>query len=221
MSTPAENPQGPLPRPFPGDIDPTQSMELVWQGQRGDRGAVNDLFTRYIPRLTRILRYRIPPSLRTKVDPEDVLQETLIVATRRLGDLEIRSQKSILQWLAKIAEYEINNRLEYLQADKRSAAHEEPLRVQDDSADFGTIVPSLDPTPSQFYARDEMDEIVNRELRTLEPPEYREAILMRDYYDADWETMRTNLQRPSIEAVQDLYQRAHRRWKERIAKYLA
>jgi hypothetical protein len=47
------------------------------------------------------------------------------------------------------------------------------------------------------------------------------VILLRDYYEADWERIRTILGRPSVEAVQDLYHRAQKRLRERISKYLA
>lgn len=207
--------------PFPDGMDPTQSMELVWQGQRGNAGAVNELFTRYIPRLRRILCIKITAAQRAAVDPEDVLQETLIVASRRLNELELRTPASILQWLSKIADYEIKNRLEYLHAEKRDPARELRMRSDSDSEDqLGVVVPSEDPTPSQTFARSEMQQLVDLHLSQLEPADYREVILLRDHYEADWETIRSTLGRPSIEAVQDLYKRAEKKLRERIAKFL-
>jgi len=207
--------------PLPGGIDPTQSMELVWQGQKSNAGAVNELFTRYIPRLRRILCIKITAAQRTAVDPEDVLQETLIVATRRLNELEVRTPASILQWLSKIADYEIKNRLEYLHAEKRDPAREQRVRTDCESEDLtGVIVQSGDPTPSQSFARSEMEDLIDLHVKQLEPADYREVILLRDYYEADWERIRTILGRPSVEAVQDLYHRAQKRLRERISKFL-
>jgi len=217
MSGPGEKGEVPLP----GGIDPTQSMELVWQGQRGNAGAVNELFTRYIPRLRRILCIKITATQRVAVDPEDVLQETLIVATRRLNELEVRTPASILQWLSKIADYEIKNRLEYLHAQKRDSARELRVRSDSESEDLtGVVVPSEDPTPSQTFARSEMEELIDLHVKQLEPADYREVILLRDYYEADWERIRCILDRPSIEAVQDLYHRAQKKLRERIAKFI-
>jgi DNA-directed RNA polymerase specialized sigma24 family protein len=207
--------------PFPDGADPTHSMELVWQGQAGNAGAVNELFTRYIPRLRRILFIKISSAQRAAVDPEDVLQETLIVASRRLNELELRTPSSILQWLSKIADYEIKNRLEYLTAQKRDPRRELRMRSDSDSEDqIGVVVPSEDPTPSQSFARSEMEDLLDLHLKQLEPADYREVILLRDYYEADWEKIRSILDRPSIEAVQDLYKRAEKKLRERIAKFL-
>ena len=218
MSGPSENKGN---ASFPEGIDPTHSMELVWQGQRGNAGAVNELFTRYIPRLRRILCIKISAAQRAAVDPEDVLQETLIVASRRLNELELRTPSSILQWLSKIADYEIRNRLEYLHAEKRDPARELRMRSDGDSEDqFGVVVPSEDPTPSQSFARSEMEDLVDLHLNQLEPADYREVILLRDYYEADWEKIRSILGRPTVEAVQDLYKRAEKKLRERIAKFL-
>jgi len=208
--------------PLPDGFDPTQSMELVWQGQRGDTGAVNELFERYIPRLRRILGIKITTAQRAAgVEPEDVLQETMIVANRRLGELEVRTPTSILQWLSKIADYEIKNRLEYLHAEKRDPAREQRMRSDCESEDqLGVVVPSEDPTPSQTFARSEMEALLDLHVKQLEPPDYREVILLRDYYEADWERVRATLGRPSVEAVQDLYHRAQKRLRERISKFL-
>jgi len=208
--------------PLPGDIDPTRSMELVWQGQRGDKGAVNELFERYRPRLKRIVAIKITPAQRAAgVDPEDVTQESMMVANRKLPDFEASTPTSILQWLSKIADYEIRNQLEYLHAQKRDPAREQHMRSDCDSEDrTGVVVPSADPTPSQQFARSELNEIYDQQLQQLEPPDYREVILLRDIYEADWETVRVTLRRPSIEAVQDLYKRATKRMDERMSKFL-
>lgn len=206
------------PEPPPDDHDPTRSMELVWQAQRGDAEAVNELFTRYIPRLRRFLNVRILVSQRAEVDPDDVLQETLIVATRRLPGLELRDPSSIIQWLCRIADFRIKSRLEYVRAERRNPAKERRLGL--DSEDGGLRVPAPDPTPSEEFARSEMEHLIDQHLQQLEPEDYREVILQRDVCDADWETIRVLLKRPTIEAVQDLYRRAHKRLEERMSRFL-
>jgi len=198
-------------------------MELVWKGQRGDPAAINELFTRYIPRMRRVLRIKIRDWQRSRIDPEDILQETLLLATRKLGELEVRTHSSILHWLATLADGQIRDRIRYLSAEKRDMRREQRIRLSDDSGEessSGVIVPFPGPTPSQYFERSELEHLIDAKLEELEPPEYREVVLMRDYYESDWETIRVTLGRPSVGAVQDLYQRAHTRLREHVHRAL-
>ncbi len=224
MTPPDPPATGPADEPssVEGFVDPTRSMELLWQGQKGDAEAVNELFTRYMPRMRRVLRIKISASLRSRIDPEDVLQESMMIAARKLSELEVRTPSSIMHWLAKIADYQIKNKLDYLRAEKRDAGRERRLKTDDgsDSSATGVVVPFRGPTPSQFLQRTELEELIDSHLEELQPPDYREVILMRDYYESEWEAIRTALDRPTIEATQDLYHRAHKRLREKMRNYL-
>lgn len=203
-------------------FDPTRSMELVWRGQKGDADAVNELLGRYVPRMLRVIRIKIPSGMRRLIEPEDVLQETLLVASRKLGELEIRTPSSILSWMARIAELQIKSQIEYHSAQKRDPRREQPLgKDGNDSLDGpGVIVPHRGPSVSQFLAHNELEARVDREIQALEPPEYREVIVMRDFLETDWETIRKHFHRPNERAARDLYERAKRRLRERLAKYV-
>jgi len=204
----------------PPEFDPTRSMELAWQGQSGDAAAVNELFKRYIPRMERVVRIKVG-SWRTRIDPDDVLQETLLVATRRFHELDVRTPSSIYQWLAKIAEYTLKDRLAHDGAQKRDPARERRVRTNEDSSvstDSTIVVVSTEPTPSQELSRKELEEQVDACVEALEPPDYREVILMADYYECDWETIRLKLVRPSVQAVKELHKRATERLREGLRR---
>jgi DNA-directed RNA polymerase specialized sigma24 family protein len=79
------------------------------------------------------------------------------------------------------------------------------------------VVASAGPTPSEILERKELDQHVDRYVESLEPPDFRAVIVMRDYQEADWEEIRRELGRPSIAAVKDLHQRARKRLAERLA----
>jgi len=213
----ADDPQAPGTSP---DFDPTQSMELAWRGQGGDAGAVNELFTRYIPRMRRVVNIKVG-SLRTLVDPEEVLQLTLIAANQRLPSLEVRTPSSIYQWLAKIAENTIKDRVEYARAQKRDPARERRIRTVEDSSDSTDstiVVPSTEPTASQELSLKELEQQRDACLARIEPPDYREVILMADFYESDWETIRAKLGRSSVQAVRELHKRATERLRELLTK---
>lgn len=203
-------------------FDPTRSMELVWKGQKGDADAINELLRRYDSRMLRVIRIKIPSGMRRLVEPEDVLQETLLVASRKLGELEIRTPSSILSWMARIAELQIKSQLEYHSAQKRDPRREQPLgKDSSDSLDGpGVVVPHRGPSVSQFLAHNELEARIDREIQALEPPEYREVIVMRDFLETDWDTIQRHFRRPNERAARDLYERARRRLRERLARYV-
>ena len=100
-------------------VDLTKSVELVLRYKDGDQEALDELFNRYWPRLRRVIRIRMGPELRQIVDADDLVQDTLLIEMRKLGDLELRTPASIMQWLSRIAEYQIKNKLSYLKAQRR------------------------------------------------------------------------------------------------------
>ena len=81
----------------------THSMRLVRQLRHGDRAAMNELLERYGPRMERVIRVKLHAQLRRHIDPEDIVQEVLLIASQKVGDIELRTDASILQWLSKIA----------------------------------------------------------------------------------------------------------------------
>ncbi len=203
----------------PGELpELSKTVELVREFRRGDTSALNELFRRYQPRLRRVIRIRMGARLRQYLDPEDILQETCLVALEKLSDFEMRNQASVMQWLTKIAEFQIKNKVSYLRAQKRDPERERRLRESDPASESssGVVVPHTDPSPSQITLRSELEEIIDGCVETLEPDDYREVILMRDYFGAEWEAIRRHLNRPTADAVRELHRRAHEKLLEKL-----
>ena len=215
----ADDPAGDS-RPSPLEIpELSRSIELVQLVQQGDQHALDELFERYKPRLLRIIRVKLGPRLQRHLDEDDILQEVFLIALRKMREFELRSHAGILQWLARIAENQISNRLEYYEAEKRDAGREQPL-ARDTGTTRGIHLAASELSPSQKAVRSEFEELIDAQVQGLDPPEYRDVILHRDYYQEEWDEVRSNLGRPSVEAVQELYRRAHRRLRERMQKHL-
>ena len=70
-------------------VDRSQTMDLVEQAKQGDETAANDLFRRYYDRVRRHAHRRVGDKLRRDVDSQDIAQESLIVANRKLPQFEI------------------------------------------------------------------------------------------------------------------------------------
>jgi RNA polymerase sigma-70 factor (ECF subfamily) len=60
--------------------------ELLERVRIGDPSALQELFDRHRDRLKRMVRIHIDPRLRRRLDPSDVVQETLADAWKNLAD---------------------------------------------------------------------------------------------------------------------------------------
>lgn len=106
-------------------------------------------------------------ALARRVAPEDILQETLLEATRKLGSFEARGRSSFYAWLVAIARFKIAEAERALLAQKR--AREEPL-VRD-PAQSGT-------SPSLSAMRVEHAELLRAAIADL-PEAQAQAIRLR------------------------------------------
>ena len=60
-----------------------QEPELISKAKSGDRSAFDQIFRDTQDRIVNFIRSLMGPSLRQRVDPEDILQETFLRAYRR------------------------------------------------------------------------------------------------------------------------------------------
>ena len=65
---------------------PDEDADLIRRAAEGDSGAMAALFTRHRDRLERVVSLRLDPRLRGRIDPADVLQETYLEVSRRIGE---------------------------------------------------------------------------------------------------------------------------------------
>jgi RNA polymerase sigma-70 factor (ECF subfamily) len=76
----------------PLDDRPTVStLALVQAAQGGDRDALEHLYARYLPRLRRWARGRLPSRARGAMDTEDVVQDAMTRTFGRLPELDARA----------------------------------------------------------------------------------------------------------------------------------
>src|SRR5580765_5578382 len=90
-------------------IDSSFEQLIVVKSQMGDRAALEELYTRYNPRLGYYLRRMLAPA-----DAADVQQEVWLAVLRRLARL--REPRAFAVWLYRVARSKAMNRI----ADRRS-----------------------------------------------------------------------------------------------------
>jgi RNA polymerase sigma-70 factor (ECF subfamily) len=79
--------------------DPESSFVLVLRARAGDAGALEELCTRYLPRLWRWAHGRLPPWARGSLDTQDLVQDTLAQVVQRLPDFEPRHEAAFQAYL--------------------------------------------------------------------------------------------------------------------------
>jgi RNA polymerase sigma-70 factor (ECF subfamily) len=84
-------------------VEPGQITFLIQRASGGDREAFDELVAPFSERLLKRIRQRMGPGLGRKVEPEDVLQETLFRAFRSIGHFRWQGQNSFQAWLEGIA----------------------------------------------------------------------------------------------------------------------
>lgn len=116
---------GHSPATQPRDDD---TAHLVRSALDGDRAALERLFSRHRGRLVSWLGVVAPPNLARRVTADDLTQETLLEAARRLDRFEPRGPASFYAWLVGIARHKLMEAERAQRADKR--AREAPLEVE-------------------------------------------------------------------------------------------
>lgn len=82
------------------DLD--SSLDLLRRLQAGDESALDQLIERYRPRLVRWASGRLPPYARDLAETQDLVQDTLVRAFRKIGTIEIRGEGALQAYLRQV-----------------------------------------------------------------------------------------------------------------------
>jgi RNA polymerase sigma-70 factor (ECF subfamily) len=114
MASPRDGPQ--LRNPGAAEVS---SAELIRDARAGDRQALDHLCTRYLPRLRRWARGRLPAWARDRFDTDDLVQETLVRSLGQLGTFEARGEGALQAYMRQAL-------LNGVRDEVRRAAHRPP-----------------------------------------------------------------------------------------------
>jgi RNA polymerase sigma-70 factor (ECF subfamily) len=159
--------------------DSEATKQLLDRVQAGDRAAFGELFERHRRRLRKAVRWRLDRRLCKRVDESDIVQETQLVAFRRLGDYLARQPMPFGLWLRKTAQERISNhRRAHVDTSQRTVTREQPLPNQ---SSMLIAAPFVDrgPSPSQCYTAQEYRRLVGQAVDELSEQD-REILLMRN-----------------------------------------
>lgn len=146
---------------------------MLKQARTGSPEALNLLYERCAGRVLAFIRLRLGKDLRARLESRDILQATLLKSLEHLDDLEGSDTRSLMAWLARIAEHEIRDCADFHHRQRRDAARELP--VDDDAP-----LPALTRSALSRILLDERAAQLEAALESLSP-DHREVILLRKF----------------------------------------
>ncbi len=163
-------------------VQPRDTEWLIEQASRGNSSARQQLLLRHRDRLRRMVAVRLDRRLAARVDPSDVVQETLAAAARKLPAYLRQRPLPFYPWLRAIAwERLVKVHQQHLKAQKRSVTREEPQLpgLPDESAlELARRLIDSGTSPSVFLERQELRGRVRLALARLRLQD-REILVMR------------------------------------------
>jgi RNA polymerase sigma-70 factor (ECF subfamily) len=164
------------------DSQGPEDSELIQRAAHGDQSALGRLFNRHSERLRRMISVRLDPALAARVDPSDVVQESLMEATRKLSDYCSKPSIPFYPWLRKIAwERLVHMHTRHLAAQRRSVRREAAMEVRLSDASALALVDRFtasQTSPSRGVVRKELQRRVRNALEQLETSD-REILVLR------------------------------------------
>jgi RNA polymerase sigma-70 factor (ECF subfamily) len=162
-----------------------ETRELLQRAREGSPEALNLLYERCAGRLLAFIRLRLGKDLRSRLESRDILQTTLLKSLEHLEDLKGNQTRSLMAWLARIAEHEIRDGADFHHRQRRDAARELPL---DDDAPL----PALTRSALSRVILDERATRLEAALETLSA-DHREVILLRKFEELSFSEIGTRL----------------------------
>jgi RNA polymerase sigma-70 factor (ECF subfamily) len=153
---------------------------LLNRAAAGDVGARDQLLVRHRARLRRMVAVRADPRLAARVDPSDVVQETLAEAAGRLDGYLHDRPLPFYPWLRQLAQRRlIDLHRRHIRAGRRSVIREEPAGLPDRSAlQLADRLFARQSSPSAGLHRRERRDRVRLALAQLPDPD-REVLVLR------------------------------------------
>jgi RNA polymerase sigma factor (sigma-70 family) len=167
---------------------------LLARARAGDADALNDLFSRHVPLLSRWARGRLPGWARDVADTHDLVQETVFQTFKNMQGFEPRGKGALRAYLRQALLNRVRNEI-------RRVSRRPTIEALDEQA------PSHESSPLQSAIRQQQHERYEAALSRLNDAE-RELIVARLELGLTYEEMAVALGKPSWNAARMAVARA-------------
>ncbi len=193
--------------------------ELLCRVAEGDQMAVEEVLARHRTRLKRMISARMDPRLSARIDPSDVVQETLLAASRQLSEYIRDRPLPFYPWLRQLAwDNLVQQHRRHVDAQARSVKRERTMLSEESANLIVQRLVTADSAPSARVDKAELRSLVRRALAELSRRD-REVLLMRFIENLTTQEVATILGL-QIRAIQIRQLRAMKHLRELIEEYL-
>ncbi|MCB9891469.1 MAG: sigma-70 family RNA polymerase sigma factor [Planctomycetes bacterium] len=189
----------------PEDLSLTTRQVRAAQG--GDRGALDELLRRYLPRVRRIVACRMGKVRRDMVDLDDLVQETFADVVAGFDRFEQRTEGAFLNWIASCILNNIRDQARRGKALKRGEGRVHAFADLGDTYLTDSIFAGKEASPSENIRTHETEEHLERALLSLSE-RYREAINLRVFCQMSYREIAEIMGLPSENTANVLFLRA-------------
>lgn len=195
----------------------TTTVQWIQAAQKGDRQALEDLLSRYLPVVRRIVSLRMGKKLQEFADQDDLVQEVLIDVLQGIDRFSFRTEGSFQHWISNCVECAIKDHA------RKAGARKRGLGKVRRFGDYGTsvlrtsIFADRSPTPSQVVRGKELEERVEKALLEM-PRHYREVIILRNLCGLSYEETARELRFAQESTARKAHSRALAKLKEMLGE---
>jgi RNA polymerase sigma-70 factor (ECF subfamily) len=193
-----------------------QNEQLLQQAAAGDQTAAQQLLQLHRDRLRAMIALRLDRRLSARVDPSDVLQETLAEAHQKLPEYLRTQPIPFYPWLRRLAwEKIVQLHRQHLLAQARAVTREERFDValpEESALDLAQRLVAKGSSPTQHLLQDELKARVQAALGRLDVRD-REVLVLRYLEQLSIEETAATLELTQ-EAVKSRARRALERFSE-------
>lgn len=180
------------------------TVALLRRFRDGQTAALDRLIERYLPPFRSWASHRLPHWARDGLDTDDLVQETLLHAVRKLGDFEPRHEGALLDYLRQALRNRIRDEI------RRRQRRGLPLTLN-------SREPDCQPSPLQEAIGHEALERYEAAIRRLSNAD-REAIIARVEMKHTWDEVALVLGKPSADAARKATCRALQRLAQEMSR---
>ncbi len=184
------------------------------QARAGDQDALGEVLEGYRNYLRLLARARVGSDLRARLDPSDLVQETLLEAQRDFCQFLGGTEAELAVWLRRILVRNLADQFRYHLSQRRDVGREQPLNSL--MAGTDEALTSALSTPSKQVSLREQTVVVTNAMAQL-PVDYRRVITLRHLDGRTFDEIAVQMGR-SVGAVRMLWMRALERLGELMEK---